>query len=440
MKPTNEQTHVNDAGMMESLMLKGISTSINSMAFPKIRNLNEMLNGFGYTVQKKSNLEAEKLVERYSHWVISELQPNNIKAFINLILDFTPEEKELMLLKNSGLKEGDLWIVKPMTNNQKVGVSPSMICRHLGKTYNIEEMKVFTSLKELDDFLNNLDISIIVYSFNTLSPDKYGYSLTYVEIPKITKDELLEATYESVLTEDTTKLTRITFEYYRQNSDYYKDGYPAYYSILDEKSKKQYVHTERIPLEFRYSYEEELVNRKLKGHIPDEKQFREWLSNIKERDVTKTPDEKKEMPELMKAYISSKESLDKKHYEGALNTRRTENANVNLLTLYDAKEKYHILLDNFISYLINDEKSDLTEEQNIKILFVLNMISINPHVGVSILPIFQHSGEFYSVGEREFKDFYDLTGFIHTLNHDIIAYNLEINDKDDSVILRYCKV
>jgi len=226
MKQTNEQ-HVkvfgiSDTHVKESIILKGIATSINAMSFPKFQNLKEMLLHFDYTLITSDDARINEEIKKNSHAIdksdtIELLKVNrHIIEYArkrmfdtpdgNLVTMYTPEEKMLMFIdnaissyinedRNSNKTEIEEDIVDNIrmlstfiSNHPKIGVCWLPIFKHLGCSYNIETQK-FEKFNDVIHFLSNLQRDCCVYTIMFV-PDEgfnqgtYTYILRYTYIDK----------------------------------------------------------------------------------------------------------------------------------------------------------------------------------------------------------------------------------------------------------------
>jgi hypothetical protein len=195
MQKTNELTeHEKQEHAKEAIILKGIATSINAMAFPQFKHLDEMLNNFGKKIIS-NDVKYENIFEFYAgnrqtiqniHLHKYELSQNSNEEYN--VLNYSVLEKKLLLIETLFNYSSDKTTGYYIDNVEKYNIEYTLLCNiisknikigicnlpifiHLGNTYSVDKME-FDSILEFNEFLKNLKINICVHYFQILHDER----------------------------------------------------------------------------------------------------------------------------------------------------------------------------------------------------------------------------------------------------------------------------
>jgi hypothetical protein len=180
MKQTNEQQQSNFA--MESIILKGIATSINAMIFPKFQHLNQMLEHFGY---KLTSFDEPDLYEyiKLNEFILQKIQIRIENDNVNLLTDLYSSEKKYILIKNvvnaynddiprtspviysfsSNEQQQILEICEKISDNYKIGITAAPVFIHANRSFSVGTVRlIFSDFLQL---IGSTDKEIIIYNF-----------------------------------------------------------------------------------------------------------------------------------------------------------------------------------------------------------------------------------------------------------------------------------
>jgi hypothetical protein len=180
---TSEQKKIYDKSVSEkakeSIILKGIATSINSMAFPQFENLHEMLLHFnlGLDVENLKNDEGlnnllirnkKFLSEMINHdYQIMEDEKVN-GSITNLVKSHTAKEKKFKLITNLAYSDINFdekktfECINLISSLPTVGVATLPIFKHCGHSYSVGE-NVFNNINEILKIIVSTEFDFIVY-------------------------------------------------------------------------------------------------------------------------------------------------------------------------------------------------------------------------------------------------------------------------------------
>jgi len=166
----------------ESLILRGIAGSINSLSFPKFKNLNEMLYCFGYkmvSLNQDNDIYEFLAANRDKLQDIKSRYSKEIDNNFNVV-NFSPFEKKLMLLENiiqsfllkhmedtESLSDQHNTIsmraADVICNHPRIAIAWLPIFLYNGRTYSIGTQK-FNDIYKLIEFIHAINNDMAVYS------------------------------------------------------------------------------------------------------------------------------------------------------------------------------------------------------------------------------------------------------------------------------------
>lgn len=180
VKQTNKQR--------EAIILKGISTSINAMAFPNFTNLLDMLACFDYYLMPTNigDMELNDIFAHYHHLPIPKssysLDTNIVKdisvlqkTYMFLLIAIAPEFDELqtqlsLLDNNKPVKitissKKTFESINMLANHPRIGVTSLPLGKHDGKIFSATQFEYYDSINDILKIITKTNSDVLIYRF-----------------------------------------------------------------------------------------------------------------------------------------------------------------------------------------------------------------------------------------------------------------------------------
>lgn len=192
VKQTNKQK--------EAIILKGIATSINAMAFPNFENLQDMLTCFDYQLLP-SNLNELDFIEIYNFYH-RLIKSNPINISVNdVVRDRSVLQKIYLFLTNAIVTEFDelefkvsAWLHKPikvnlsgnktleginiLANHPRIGVVTLPLGIHFDKAFSMTDFELHDSIDDILKIITKNDSDILIYRFCAVEFENEAETIT----------------------------------------------------------------------------------------------------------------------------------------------------------------------------------------------------------------------------------------------------------------------